>query len=230
MTTEENPTTYYSIVIEDLPECLSSKTLQPKIHQRTPDGHYINQKSGQPLLQIYDAQKHGNIEDCVINLWTTPLPIYTQLDATSRHIINTIKSYINNTTVAISHHDGLQDKNCQCHSIHLHLMVEQTKAQHVCNNYDFKKLQTSLKPSIKILTQKVRVPPAFAGYLMNEPKHYLGTNSHNIKMLITDSQMYQKEKQQLQLQLPPSRPTTTLNILRSTGHNKNKEAKNVPGY
>ena len=127
MTTEEKPTSYYSIVIEDLPQCLSSKTLQPKLHQRTPDGNYIFQKSEQPLLQIYDAQKHVNIEDCLINLWTTPLPIYKQLDSASRHIINTIKSYINNTTVAVS----------------------QTKAQHICNNYDVKKLQTSLKPKYK---------------------------------------------------------------------------------
>ena len=37
---------------------------------------------------------------------------------------------------------------------------------------------------------------------MRDPKQYLGTNSQNIKLLIADSQLYQKDKDQLQTQLP----------------------------
>ena len=131
MTSEDQPKSYYTVVIQELPPSLTAETLRPKLQQRTQEGNYIFQKNGQQQLQIYDKEKHGNIEDCLIAMWTTPLQIYSKLDAPTRHIVNTIKTYINNNKVAVSHHDGTTDNNCQYHNVHLHLMVEQIRQQHL---------------------------------------------------------------------------------------------------
>ena len=200
MSQEETTTSYYTLVIQELPPSITAETLQPKLQKTTPDGNYIFQKSGHAMLKMYNKQTDGKLEDCLVALWTTPLTLYTQMDATSRHIINTIKTYINNNKIAISHHDGKTDTECQYHTIHLHIMVQQNKKNHICNNYDYKKLQIGLRPSATVISQKIRVPQAFAGHLTKQPKTFLGTNTPQIKLLIADAQQYQTTKTQLQLQ------------------------------
>ena len=108
---QNTPEVNYTVVLDELPPELTAETLTPKIHQQNHQGNYINQKNGQPLLQVYDKQTHGSIEDCCISLWTTPLQIYTKLDPHSRQVNNTLKKYINNSKVALSHHDGTKDEN-----------------------------------------------------------------------------------------------------------------------
>ena len=109
-------------------------------------------------------------------------------------MINSIKTYLNNNKAALAHHDGYKDTDCQYHSNHLHIMVVQQKKQHICMNYDYKKLQVVLRPGATVLSQKVRVPAAFAGYLTKPPKTFLGTNSNHIKLLLAEDQQYKATK------------------------------------
>ena len=146
------------------------------------------------MLKMYDKNTDGKLEDCLVSIWTTPINIYSNLDQTSRHIINTIKTYVNNNKTAIAHHDGVKDNQCQYHTHHLHLMVQQQKKQHICNNYDYKKLQVGLRPSVTVMAQKIRSPQAFAGYLTRHPKTFLGTNTPHIKLLIADNQQSEAAK------------------------------------
>ena len=67
METEQNkdiePTSYFGIVIDELPPDITADTLKPKVQQQTEHGNYIHNKDDSPLLIYYSKETHDNLED-----------------------------------------------------------------------------------------------------------------------------------------------------------------------
>ena len=132
------------------------------------------------------------------------------MDPTTKQQINAIKKFRNSYQVAVSHHNGLQDPSYQFHSNHLHLMVNlTTQEKHIQHSYGHRQLTKNTKTPVH--STIVKSLSAFINYLQKAPRSFLGTNSSDIKILISTSQLIQEtEKPRINLQTATKQETKTL--------------------
>lgn len=113
-------------------------------------------KSGNPYMEYYQKETHGDITDLIVLQWTTPIEIYAKLTQENKSRINEIKNYLNSRASALSYHDGTQDPSCTFHTKHYHLIARlQTKEKHITSNYAFKQLKGKLN-NWNIHTEKIK--------------------------------------------------------------------------
>lgn len=175
---------YYSTIVNKLPAHIYADHFKPYVP-------IIDQSTGQAMRHPVDDRpmarpwepSDGQLNTMTIHKWATPKPLYDELSSEDKHIVNTIKQYMNGTKTAASMHDGKTDPHCNFHENHIHLMTKSDYKVH--QTYPYRKLGKSLQANqIELKSEQIKSPMNFAAYLLRPPRQYLGCNTPEIAQYI----------------------------------------------
>lgn len=177
---DANNTTWWSVVITNLPKQVNQHTIKPQVQMIDEDGQPQYRDDGiVPMCAYVQDSDMPNVMHTLISRWSTKQQHMEEFrkDKQLLYFTNALKSLMNNKKTAISWHDGDTDPNCSYHGYHLHMMIGITTKGPICDNYDYKKLNNIAKSNnIIIDNQRIIHPIQFLNYLGRPPRIPGGTN------------------------------------------------------
>lgn len=131
-----------------------------------------------PMTRIWQHDDPPLTEKTIAK-WVTPKAVYNELKPEDQELVNNIKLYLNNTETALSWHDGIQDKKCKFHGLHMHLMTKTSYKIHA--TYPYKRLMRNIQAtSLELKSEEIKFTPQFGNYMTLPPKEFLGCNTEDI--------------------------------------------------